>query len=170
MSASIGDLKLVLESLNGGLSPAVLEQSSAAPSASVLNKYLVEQLPVLAKQLSRIAFKTLGRVIFLSASELLAVEAQGNYVLLLKKDSKSHMLRASISGIEHRLRPHGFVRIHRSVLVNTAVVEEIRPRPSGEYDLRIKGGKEYTVTRKYKDNLKLLAESWIGAGTFLSAR
>jgi len=28
----------------------------------------------------------------------------------------------------------------------------------------VKGGKEYTVTRTYKKNLKSLAEFWIGAG------
>jgi hypothetical protein len=45
-------------------------------------------------------------------------------------------------------------------------VEEIRPYSTGEYGLRVKGGKEYTVTRTYKKNLKSLAEFWIGAGAF----
>jgi hypothetical protein len=31
----------------------------------------------------------------------------------------------------------------------------------GEYVLRLKGGSEYTVTRTYKKNLQLLAQSWI---------
>jgi hypothetical protein len=33
--------------------------------------------------------------------------------------------------------------------------------------VRVKGGKEYTVTRTYKKNLKSLAHFWIGAGAFL---
>jgi DNA-binding LytR/AlgR family response regulator len=52
--------------------------------------------------------------------------------------------------------------------VNAASVQEIRPCVSGEYSLRVKGGKEYTVTRTYKRNLKSLAHFWIGAGTFLA--
>jgi hypothetical protein len=45
-------------------------------------------------------------------------------------------------------------------------VEEIKPYLTGEYGLRVKGGKEYTVTRTYKNNLKSLAEFWIGSDTF----
>jgi DNA-binding LytR/AlgR family response regulator len=50
--------------------------------------------------------------------------------------------------------------------VNTSFVEQIRPLSTGEYCLRVEGGKEYTVTRTYKKNLKSLAEFWIGTGSF----
>lgn len=79
------------------------------------------------------------------------------------------MLRASMATTEEKLHPHGFVRIHRSVLVNAALVEEIRPRRAGEYVLCLKGGKEYTVTRTYKRNLQVLARSWIGTDRFAIA-
>jgi len=51
--------------------------------------------------------------------------------------------------------------------VNASFVEEISPLPTGEYCLRIKGGKEYNVTRTFKRNLKSLAKFWIGTGAFL---
>jgi len=70
--------------------------------------------------------------------------------------------------MEEKLNPHGFVRIHRSVLVNAALVEEIQPRPAGESVVRVKGGREYTVTRTYKKNLQLLAQSWIGTDGFVA--
>ena len=78
------------------------------------------------------------------------------------------MLRESISVMAEKLEPYGFIRIHRSTLVNTSFVEEIQPRSTGEYRLRVKGGKEFTVTRTYKKNLKSLAEFWIGADNFLA--
>jgi two-component system LytT family response regulator len=68
--------------------------------------------------------------------------------------------------VAEKLETHGFIRIHRSVLVNTSFVEEIRPLSTGEYCLRIEGGKEYTVTRTHKRNLKSLAQFWIGTGAF----
>jgi DNA-binding LytR/AlgR family response regulator len=52
-------------------------------------------------------------------------------------------------------------------LVNASSVEEIQPGPTGEYVLRIEGGKEYMVSRTYKNNLKSLANSWIGTDSFL---
>ena len=92
-------------------------------------------------------------------------QAKGKYVLL-HRTSSSHMLRESIATLEEKLSPHGFVRIHRSVLVNAALVEEIQPWSTGEHLLRVRGGREYTVTRTYKRNLQLLANSWIGMNGF----
>jgi DNA-binding LytR/AlgR family response regulator len=63
------------------------------------------------------------------------------------------------------LQHHGFIRIHRSTLVNITFVEEIKPYSTGEYGLRMKGRQEYTVTRTYKKNLRQLAEFWIGSGS-----
>jgi len=111
----------------------------------------------------RVAIKVKGKILFINLGDVVAVQAEGNYVSL-QQNSSSYLLRESISAVAEKLEPHGFIRIHRSVLVNTSFVEEIRPYSTGEYGLRVKGGKEYTVTRTYKKNLKSLAEYWIGAG------
>jgi DNA-binding LytR/AlgR family response regulator len=112
----------------------------------------------------RVAIKFKGKILFLDLGDVVAVQAEGNYVSL-QQHSSSYLLRESISAVAEKLEPHGFIRIHRSILVNTAFVEEITPYSTGGYGLRLKGGKEYTVTRTYKKNLKSLAEYWIGAGT-----
>lgn len=116
---------------------------------------------------SKIAIKTDGRILFIDPKDLIVVQAEGNYVLL-QREAGSYLLRDSISAIAEKLKNFGFVRIHRSLLVNSAFVQEIRPCATGEYALRVKGGKEYTVTRTYKKNLKSLAQFWIGGGAFLS--
>jgi len=95
------------------------------------------------------------------------VEAKGKYVLL-RRNSGTYLLRQSISTIADKLKPYGFLRIHRSVLVNASFVEEIRPRNSGEYVLRIKGGKEHRVSRTYKNRLRSIAHSWIGTESFIA--
>jgi DNA-binding LytR/AlgR family response regulator len=115
----------------------------------------------------RIAIKVNGGIRFINPGDVVAVLAEGNYVLLQEKTS-SYLLRASMSTAAETLERFGFIRIHRSVIVNSAFVEEIKPRSTGEYLLRIKGGKEYTVTRTYKQNLKSLAEFWMGTGGFFS--
>lgn len=119
----------------------------------------------LAKQPFRVAIKVKGRILFINLGDVITVQAEGNYVSL-QRNGSSYLMRESISAVAERLEPTGFIRIHRSVLVNSAFVEEIRPFPTGEYGLRVKGGKEYTVTRTYKKNLKSLAEFWIGTGGF----
>jgi len=114
----------------------------------------------------KIAIKTKGKILLINPGDILAVEAEGNYVLL-RRPTESYLLRESISTMAEKLQPYGFIRIHRSVLVNASSVEEIHPGTTGEYMLRIAGGKEYMVSRTYKNNLKSLAHSWIGTGSFV---
>jgi DNA-binding LytR/AlgR family response regulator len=124
---------------------------------------VLRQLEVIAKrQAPRIAFKAKGRILFLELAEIVAVQAEGNYVSLRHRPNP-YLLRESLSSMAEKLKPYGFIRIHRSVVVNISAVEEIQPLPTGEYRLRVKGGKEYLVTRTYKDNLRDLAQLWVGS-------
>jgi two-component system LytT family response regulator len=123
----------------------------------------LQQLDVIAKrQAPRIAFKAKGRILFLDLAEIVAVQAEGNYVSLRHRPNP-YLLHESLSSMAEKLKPYGFIRIHRSVVVNISAVEEIQPLPTGEYRLRVKGGKEYLVTRTYKDNLRDLAQLWVGS-------
>src|SRR6266568_5321056 len=131
---------------------------------------LIEALPQLQK-LSRpdprIAIKAKGRILLINPGDVVVVQAEGNYVSL-QRESDSYLLRESISVVAEKLKPYGFIRIHRSALVNTTFVVEIKPYSTGKCGLRVKGGKEYAVTSAYKKNLKPLTEFRIGNGAFLA--
>jgi two-component system LytT family response regulator len=143
-----------------------LADTSLFPATRVDARNLIRvlrQLEVIAKrEAARIAFKAKGRILFLDLAEIVAVEAEGNYVSLRYRPNL-YLLRESLSSMAEKLKPFGFIRIHRSVVVNISAVEEIQPLPTGEYRLRVKGGKEYLVTRTYKDNLRDLAQLWVGS-------
>ena len=139
------------------------EQTVSLMEAFTKLQELAQQAP------ARLAIKVKGKILFINPGDVVAVVAQGNYVSLEQVIS-SYLLRESISMMAEKLKPFGFIRIHRSVLVNISFVEEIQPYPTGEYGLLVKGGKEYTVTRTYKQNLKALAEFWIGTGAFFDGQ
>ncbi|MHB8485182.1 MAG: LytR/AlgR family response regulator transcription factor [Candidatus Acidiferrales bacterium] len=139
---------------------SMLTQPKTATAPSATDSHELSR-----KQAVRIAVKTKGGTLFIGSADVLAVVAQGNYVLLVR-ESGSHHLRESISVMEEELKAYGFVRIHRSVLVNKVWVDEIRPYAPRKYLLRLKNGKEFTVTRTYKGNLKSLGELWLGNDTF----
>jgi two-component system, LytTR family, response regulator len=132
---------------------------------------LIEALPQLQKlsrpSRSMIAIKAKGRILFINPEDVVAVHAEGNYVSL-QRESDSYLLRESISRVAEKLKPYGFIRIHRSALVNITFVREIRPYSTGKCGLRVKGGREYAVTSAYKKNLKPLTEFRIGNGAFLA--
>jgi len=128
---------------------------------------VLRQLEVLAKRIAkrqapRIAFKAKGSILLLDLADILAVQAEGNYVSLRPR-TNSHLVHESLSSMAEKLKPYGFIRIHRSVVVNISAVEEIQPLPTGECRLRVKGGTEYLVTRTYKHNLRDLAQLWVGS-------
>jgi two-component system, LytTR family, response regulator len=132
---------------------------------------LLEVMPHLRtgadQRTSKIAIRSSGRILFIDPSDVTVIRAQGNYVLL-QQDKGSYLLKESISRAADKFQAYGFVRIHRSVLVNASFVEEIRPRTTGEYELRVKGGDEFIVTRTYRNNLKTLAKTWLGGGALLA--
>jgi DNA-binding LytR/AlgR family response regulator len=140
--------------------------TSLLPVARVDAANLIRALQQLAditiRRAPRIAFKVEGRISFLELAEIVAVQAEGNYVSLQHRPNP-YLLRESLSSMAEKLKPYGFIRIHRSVVVNISAVEEIQPLPTGEYRLRVEGGKEYLVTRTYKHNLRDLAQLWVGS-------
>jgi DNA-binding LytR/AlgR family response regulator len=147
-----------------GLTVDGTAQHSCAPLDIARDVPISEDI---SRSLSRvIAIKTEGWIHFVAPSEIEVIEAQGNYVALQFK-SGSILLRESISLVAGGLVPYGFVRIHRSVIVNVSCVEKIAPRVTGDYDLRLKNGKQYTVSKLYKTNLRLLADLWLGRGCSL---
>jgi DNA-binding LytR/AlgR family response regulator len=111
---------------------------------------------------SKIAIAMEGRALLIDPAEVIAVQAEGNHVLLVKS-AGSHLVRGRISTLAEQLRPYGFVQIHRCVLVNSSWVQGIHPRSTGNYLLCTRGGKEYPVSRTYKQNLRTLAPLWIGS-------
>jgi two-component system, LytTR family, response regulator len=126
--------------------------------------YAVQRAPATHLAL-RVGLKVSGKILFVDPREIFAVHAERNYVSL-QMESASYFVRESISHMEEKLLSYGFIRINHSALVNACFVEEIRPHSTGEYFVRVKGGREYTVTRTYKKNLPSLAVLWIGVRGF----
>lgn len=113
------------------------------------------------REVARIAIKAKGRVVFVDPIDVIVAKAQGNYVALVHK-SGCHLVRETMATAEQKLTPLGFVRIHRSILVNTTLVKDLRRDHTGNYVLRTSDGSEHPVGRAYKNNLKMIARSWLG--------
>src|SRR5215468_7447010 len=110
-------------------------------------------------EVARIAIKAKCRVLFVNPADVIVAKAQGNYVALVHK-SGSYLVRETMAAAEQKLAPLGFVRIHRSILVNTTLVKDLRRDNKGTYVLRTTDGSEHPVGRNYKENLKAIAQSW----------
>jgi DNA-binding LytR/AlgR family response regulator len=112
-------------------------------------------------EIARIAIKAKGRILFVSPFDVIVAKAEGNYVALVHK-SGAYLVRETMATTEQKLAPFGFVRIHRSILVNTTLVRDLRRDNTGTYVLRTIDGSDHPVGRAYKRNLKMIARSWLG--------
>jgi two-component system, LytTR family, response regulator len=100
----------------------------------------------------RILVRTNGRVHVLDPLKIDWVEAAGDYVTI-HAAGKQHLVRDSLRNIETRLAPHGFLRIHRSILVKLASIRELVAKDSGDHEVVLHDGTVLRLSRNYKDAL-----------------
>jgi two-component system LytT family response regulator len=103
----------------------------------------------------RIPVKTHGRVIIVNVADIDWVEADGDYVSV-HVGAKSWLLRETIAAAEARLALSGFVRIHRSTLVNIYRVRELLTLSKGEFTVVLLDGTELKLSRNYRFALERL--------------
>ena len=105
------------------------------------------------KPAQRLVIKSGGRITFLRAGEIDWVEAAGNY-LRLHVGKEEHLLRETMGGLEARLDPESFLRIHRSTIVNLERVKQMQASFHGEYVVLLRDGTRLTLSRGYRDKLQ----------------
>jgi len=104
---------------------------------------------------ARIAVRSEGRVALVRADDIDWVEASDNYVIL-HVGAENHILRDTLTAFEARLNPERFLRISRSTIVNMDRIKELQPLFHGEYAVILRNGTRLTLSRGYRDKLKVL--------------
>jgi len=93
------------------------------------------------------------RSVVIAIAEIDWVEAQ-DYCVLIHIAQTSYLLRDSIRRLEPRLAAHGFVRVHRSALVNRARVRELRRPAQRDWCLVLDDGTELPVSRRLRPEIQ----------------
>jgi hypothetical protein len=97
-----------------------------------------------------------ARTLRVPISQIAAVSSAGNYVEFNLVDCRKPLMRATLGAIESEFAPRGFVRIHRSWLVNAARVEAIEPAGSGDFTVTLAGGVKAPLSRRFREALEAL--------------
>jgi hypothetical protein len=87
--------------------------------------------------------------------QVLAIASAGNYVEFLLLDGRKLMMRSSLSALETELGPRGFLRTHRSWLVNAGQVTALSPEGSGDYTVAL-GSVKAPLSRRFPEALAKL--------------
>jgi DNA-binding LytR/AlgR family response regulator len=96
-----------------------------------------------------------ARLTRVQLAQITAVASAGNYVEFVLRDGRRLLMRSALSAVEEDLSRRGFVRTHRSWLVNGALVKALTPEGSGDYTVALPD-LEVPLSRRYKAALAQL--------------
>jgi DNA-binding LytR/AlgR family response regulator len=94
-----------------------------------------------------------GATRLVARSSILYVKAEGDYVRIVA-DGGRFLVRSALAEIERRWEPCGFVRVHRSYVVNLRRATEIRPELGGGATIVLAGGSQVPVARRQVAELR----------------
>ncbi|HEX8232242.1 MAG TPA: LytTR family DNA-binding domain-containing protein [Caulobacteraceae bacterium] len=100
-----------------------------------------------------------ARLLRTPVGDILAVSSAGNYAEFHLVDGRKPLMRITLAEAETRLSPLGLVRTHRSWLINAARVRMIEPEGSGDRRIRLEGGLEAPLSRRFSAALERLRAS-----------
>jgi two-component system LytT family response regulator len=113
---------------------------------------LLEEMSTRPRYPSRLTVRTGTRISFVAVEEIDWIEAEANYARL-HSGGKTHLVRETMSGLEERLDPAHFVRIHRSTIVRIDRIREVEANAQGEYVVVLADGARLTSSRGYRRKL-----------------
>jgi two-component system LytT family response regulator len=108
---------------------------------------------------SRFTVQTGSRFQIVIAEDVEWFGAAGDYIEL-HANGRCYLFRESMTSLEQRLDPEKFLRIHRSRIVQTATILELRSIGNREFAVKLSDGSEHRSSRTYADRL----EDWLSLG------
>jgi two-component system, LytTR family, response regulator len=108
---------------------------------------------------SRLTVRTGSRIQIVTAEDIEWIGAAGDYVEL-HVNGCSFLLRETMASLVQRLDPAKFIRIHRSRIVRSTGIVELRAIENREFTVKLSDGSEHRSSRTYADRL----ERWLLSG------
>jgi two-component system LytT family response regulator len=123
-------------------------------NTSHLSAAITTQTPAnIAIRRDRLAVKVGENLHLLRLDSVDWIEAADNYVYL-HCGKETFTLRETMTALERALDPGKFLRIHRSAIVNLDRIKTLQPWFRGDYRVLLSTGKELTLSRSYRHNLR----------------
>lgn len=93
-----------------------------------------------------------GRTLVIPVAEIDWIEAE-DYCTRIHAGPRRPLVRRSLQSLIDELAADGFVRTHRSAIVNLAKIRELRPLASGDSELSLADGTTVRVSRSYRSHV-----------------
>ncbi len=101
-----------------------LHHTMQQPQANLPIDMLMKHFTI-KKDIKTLTVKIGDKILLIKLDDIIYIEAEDKYVFLHTADGKKHLTDLTISSLEEKL-PERFLRIHRSSIINTEQIKEIR--------------------------------------------
>jgi two-component system LytT family response regulator len=118
---------------------------------------LLQSIAERPQPLDRLVIRSKGKILFVKPNEIDWIEADGRYAKL-HVGKETHVVRHAIKDLATRLAEYGFVRVHRSAIVNAERIKELEPWFHGEYVVILTNGVRLTSSAAHAGDLHRLAD------------
>jgi two-component system, LytTR family, response regulator len=108
--------------------------------------------------LDRLVIRAGGKVMFVKPGDIDWIEADGK-LAQVHVGREILAVRIPLKQLEERLAPHGFVRVHRSAIVNVDRIRELEPWFHGEYVVILKDGTKLTSSAAHSQALHRIVDA-----------
>ncbi len=125
----------------------------ATRNQSTLTQQLQTLLDARRTWSDRFVVRNTERYEFVGVESIEWIESADNYVQL-HCGAKTHLLGETLSGVQEKLDPRKFCRIHRCRIVNVSRITSIHPMLNGTYSVELRNGVRLATGRQYKDAIQ----------------
>jgi two-component system LytT family response regulator len=106
-----------------------------------------------AAPVKRIVADKDDRIVFIDPADIDCIEASRNYICI-RVAKESYRLRCTMQQAEQMLDRSRFLRIHRSIIINTLKIREMERWFHGEYIITLFNGQRFTSGRAYRQQIQ----------------
>lgn len=103
--------------------------------------------------LHRLAVKTASDIILVRLNEVFWIQSMGNFIRLELRDVR-YECRMTMTGLQRRLDPESFIRVHRSAIVNLDHVTKFALPHEGNAFVHMENGKAVPISKSGRSALR----------------
>lgn len=122
----------------------------------VLERYMLQAMEAIAEEQEHLQLRAQDQTAIIPLEQITYLEVLDHYISI-HTDSDSFTLHATLSAMESEMEAHGFLRIHKSFLVNMRCIRKFRSR-----ECLLLDGTALAVSEKYYSQQKQKYLLWKG--------
>ncbi len=100
-----------------------------------------------------------NKISLIQFDDIVDFTASNNFIFMTDTAGKDYLVDSNLTDLETKL-PKDFIRVHKSTIVNSKLISEVKKLANGRYDLVMKCNKERIIqcSKNYNDRIKSIID------------